>query len=118
MELMQLEMFVAVVEERSVRKAAERVFRTPPAISMALKKLESEMGTQLLDRSCRMNYKPTLAGRRLYDYATQMVALRNKALLLNGSDRFPSNRVVQLSVGLGPSSSSVSFPHRSRLWTS
>lgn len=31
MELMQLEMFVAVVEESSFQKAAERLFRTQPA---------------------------------------------------------------------------------------
>jgi LysR family transcriptional regulator, low CO2-responsive transcriptional regulator len=78
MELMQMEMFIAVVEERSGRKAAERVFRTQPAISMALKKSESEMGAQLPGRSRPTNYRPTLVGRRLYEYATQMVALRNK----------------------------------------
>ena len=32
-ELMQLEMFVAVVEEQSFLRAAERVFRTQPAVS-------------------------------------------------------------------------------------
>ena len=40
MELMQLEMFVAVIEERSVQKAADRVCRTQPAVSIALRKLE------------------------------------------------------------------------------
>jgi DNA-binding transcriptional LysR family regulator len=82
MELMQLEMFIAVVEERSVRKAASRVFRCQPAISIALKKLEYEMGTRLLDRSRHMDYRPTLVGKRLYEYATRMIELRNKALLL------------------------------------
>ena len=37
MELMQLEMFVAVVEEGSVHRAADRVCRTQPAVSIALK---------------------------------------------------------------------------------
>ena len=82
MELMQLEMFIAVVEERSVRKAADRVFRTQPAISIALKKLESELGTRLFDRSRQMNYKPTRVGKRLYEYATRIIILRNKALSL------------------------------------
>jgi Bacterial regulatory helix-turn-helix protein, lysR family len=36
MELMQMEMFVAVVEEGGVRAASERVFRTEPAVSMAI----------------------------------------------------------------------------------
>jgi DNA-binding transcriptional LysR family regulator len=82
MELMQLEMFIAVVEERSVRKAACRVFRTQPAISIAIKKLEYEMGAPLLDRSRQMDYRPTVIGRRLYDYATRIIGLRNKALSL------------------------------------
>jgi DNA-binding transcriptional LysR family regulator len=83
MELMQLEMFIAVIEERSVRKAASRVFRTQPAISIALKKLENEMGTRLLDRSRQMDYRPTMVGKRLYEYAIRMIGLRNKALLLS-----------------------------------
>lgn len=52
MELMQLEMFVAVVEEGSVRHAAEHLLRTQPAVSMATSKLEREFETLLLtDRS-------------------------------------------------------------------
>jgi DNA-binding transcriptional LysR family regulator len=51
MELMQLEMFVAVVEEGSVRAAAERVFRTQPAVSNAVSKLEREFEAPLFDRS-------------------------------------------------------------------
>ena len=40
MELMQLEMFVAVVEEGSFLRSAERVFHTQPAVSIGLRKLE------------------------------------------------------------------------------
>jgi DNA-binding transcriptional LysR family regulator len=47
MELMQLEMFVAMVEEGNFHKAAERVFRTQPALSMSLRKLEQEIGAPL-----------------------------------------------------------------------
>ena len=47
MELMQLEMFVAVVEERSFVRAAERVFRTQPAVSIGLRKLEGRIGVPL-----------------------------------------------------------------------
>jgi DNA-binding transcriptional LysR family regulator len=53
MELMQLEMFVAVAEERSFVRAAERVFRTQPAVSIGLRKLEGRIGVALLDRSHR-----------------------------------------------------------------
>ena len=53
MELMQLEMFVAVVEEGSVHGAADRVFRTQPAVSLAVLKLEKEIGGALFDRFFR-----------------------------------------------------------------
>jgi len=80
MELMQLEMFVAVVEEGSVHKAAERVYRTQPAISIAVKKLENEIGSPLFNRSQRYDYQLTPAGELLYSYATRLLALRNETI--------------------------------------
>jgi DNA-binding transcriptional LysR family regulator len=80
MELMQLEMFVAVVEEGSVRGAAERVFRTQPAVSIAVGKLERELETPLFDRSKRHAYRLTQVGEALYDQATRMLSLRSETL--------------------------------------
>ena len=80
MDFMQLEMFVAMVEERNFHKAAERVFRTQPALSMALRKLEQEIGSQLFDRSDRSNYTLTDSGEVLYDYARRLLSLRNETL--------------------------------------
>ena len=80
MELMQLEMFVAFAEEGSVRKAAARVYRTQPAVSMALRKLEQEIGATLLDRSHRKEYRLTQAGEVLYRYAIRMLDLRDRAV--------------------------------------
>ena len=51
MELMELRMLVAVAEESSIQKAAERVFRAPRAVSMALRKLEVEVAASIFDRS-------------------------------------------------------------------
>lgn len=81
MDLMQLEMFVAMVEEGSFRKAAERVFRTQPAVSMALRKLEQEIGIPLFDRSTRSDYVLTDTGEVLYDYAKRLLNLRDEAFL-------------------------------------
>jgi DNA-binding transcriptional LysR family regulator len=80
MELMQLEMFVAVVEERSFLRAAERVFRTQPAVSIGLRKLEGRIGVPLLDRSSRRTGRLTPAGERLYEYARRILELRDEAL--------------------------------------
>ena len=80
MELMQLEMFVAVVEERSFLRAAERVFRTQPAVSIGLRKLEGRIGVPLLDRSHRRGGRLTPAGEVLYEYASRILGLRDEAL--------------------------------------
>ena len=42
MDLLQLEHFLAVVEEGTFTRAAERVCRTQPAVSQSIKKLEDE----------------------------------------------------------------------------
>ena len=81
MEFQQIEMFVAVVETGNVSRAAERVFRTAPAVSVALKKLEEEIGTPLFDRSQRHPYPLTAAGRLLYSYATRILAMRTEVTL-------------------------------------
>jgi DNA-binding transcriptional LysR family regulator len=80
MDLMQLEMFVATAELRSVQRASERVFRTQPAVSMALRKLEEELGAPLFDRSSRGNYQLTAAGEVLFTYAQRLLGLRDEAL--------------------------------------
>jgi len=49
MEMNQLEFFRKVVEEGSFSKAAERVFRTQPAVSIAIRRLEEEIGAPLFD---------------------------------------------------------------------
>lgn len=82
MELMQLEMFVDAVEESSFQKAAERIFRTQPAVSLALSKLEQEIGTPLFKRNPRRPRRLTHAGEILYEYATKIIALSDEALSL------------------------------------
>ena len=81
MELMQLEMFVAMVEEGSFHKAAERVFRTQPAVSIAIRKLEQELGSQLFDRANRNACVLTDTGEVLYGFAKQLLNLRDEAII-------------------------------------
>ncbi len=79
MEFQQLEMFAAVVEEGSISRAAERVFRTGPAVSIALKKLEDEMGTPLFERDDRHNHQLTASGKLLYEHTKRILDLRREA---------------------------------------
>jgi LysR family hydrogen peroxide-inducible transcriptional activator len=80
MEFMQLEMLVAVAEEHRFLRAAERVFRTQPAVSIGIRKLEGRIGVPLLDRSSRQSGRLTPAGERLYEYAGKILGLRDEAL--------------------------------------
>lgn len=53
MELRQLEYFVAVAEEQSFTRAAARLHIVQSAVSAAVKTLERELGTSLLDRNSK-----------------------------------------------------------------
>lgn len=79
MELFQLEAFLAVVREGSFSAAAKALYRTQPAISQTIKKLEDEIGRPLFDRSSRRGVL-TDAGRVLADHAERLVNLRQRAL--------------------------------------
>ena len=79
MEFQQLEMFAAVAEEGSISRAAHRVCRTGPAVSIALKKLEDELGTPLFERDDRHNHQLTASGKLLYEHTRRILYLRREA---------------------------------------
>jgi DNA-binding transcriptional LysR family regulator len=108
MELTQLEFFISVVEEGSFSKAAERVYRTQPAVSIAIRRLEEEIGASLFERSQKT---PTLteAGEIVYDYAKRMLALRDQA-----RDVVAELRTLQrgrVRIGANESTSLYLLPH-------
>jgi DNA-binding transcriptional LysR family regulator len=78
MDLVQLETFLAVAEERSFSRAATRLHRTQPAVSQAIAKLEAELGEVLLERSSR-DGTLTDAGEVLREYALKLLNLRAEA---------------------------------------
>ena len=78
MELSQLETFLAVAEERSFSRAATRLYRTQPAVSQVIRKLEQDVGEILFDRAAR-DGSLTPAGVLLRDYALRLMALRREA---------------------------------------
>jgi DNA-binding transcriptional LysR family regulator len=78
-DLFQLEAFVAVVREGSFSKAAKAVFRTQPAISQIIKRLEDEVGQALFDRSSRRGVL-TDAGQVLFEHAERLLNYRAQTL--------------------------------------
>ena len=79
MDLLHLEHFLAVAEEGSFTRAAERVYRTQPAVSQRIKKLEDDVGMPLFTRDMP-ELTLTAAGNALVDYARRMLKLRDDAM--------------------------------------
>ena len=78
MDINQLEVFLAVAQEKSFSRAAETMHRTQPAVSQAIRRLEAELGESLFDRSSK-DGTLTAAGRVLLDFSHQMLNLRRHA---------------------------------------
>ena len=79
MELGQLEAFLAVIREGSFSAAAKALYRTQPAISQTIKRLEDEVGRPLFDRASRRGLL-TDAGRVLAIHAERLINFRQQAL--------------------------------------
>ncbi len=73
MELRHLRYFVAVVEEQSFTKAAEKLFIAQPPLSRQIQNLESELGIALFERGSRP-LKTTQAGYFFYQHAVKLLA--------------------------------------------
>ncbi|MFZ4625175.1 MAG: LysR family transcriptional regulator [Rhodoferax sp.] len=65
----QIQTFLEVARQRSVSKAAERLFVTQPAVSMQLRQLEDAFGLALVEPLGR-NIQLTAAGAAFQTYAT------------------------------------------------
>ena len=96
MELLQLEHFLAVAEEGTFTRAAERVGRTQPAISQSIKKLEEELGLQLFARDLH-EVSLTDAGKELIVYARRIIASRDSALRSLGSLKHLSTGTLNIA---------------------
>ncbi len=77
MDLGELQVFLTVAKEGSFSRAAERLYRTQPAVSLAIRKLEDGLGQPLFVRGSRP-VRMTDAGTLLKDYAERLINLRDE----------------------------------------
>lgn len=108
MELYPLKVFLAVANEKSFSRAAEKMLRTQPAISLAVQRLETDLGEKLIDRS---STPPILtdAGRIVVEYARRFENL--EADLQNSLAELRDNSAGRLIIGANESTSLYLLQH-------
>jgi DNA-binding transcriptional LysR family regulator len=108
MELYSLKVFLTVANEKSFSRAAERLLRTQPAISLAVQRLEAELGEKLIDRS---STPPMLtdAGRTVVEYARRFENL--EAEMQNALAELRDNASGRLTIGANESTSLYLLQH-------
>ncbi len=78
MDLAKLEVFLTVAREGSFSRAAEKLYRTQPAVSLTIRKLEDAVGQPVFIRGARP-IRLTDAGSLLREYAERLLNLRDEA---------------------------------------
>ena len=100
MELRHLHYFVAIAEERSFTRAAERLWVAQPGLSTQVRRLETELGVQLFDRHTR-GVDLTAAGQLFLERARAALSAAEVASA-TGSD-LETGTVGTLRVGISTS---------------
>ena len=77
MDLKQIENMIAIEQEQSISRAAEKLFLTQSALNQQLLKLEKELGTPLFERR-KHSMIPTFAGRIYLTTAHKMVDMKKE----------------------------------------
>jgi DNA-binding transcriptional LysR family regulator len=94
MDFDQLETFVEVARNLSFSRAAERRFRTQPAISAQIRGMEEEVGAKLLDRTGG-KVSITAAGKVFLAYVESALDARRAAMhAVAEADRVPGGEIV------------------------
>src|SRR3954453_20122056 len=108
MELYPLQVFLTVANEKSFSRAAEKLLRTQPAISLSLQKLEQELGERLIDRSGK-DLILTDAGRTVLDYARRFQSLQLE--MDNSIAELRDNSAGRLIIGANESTTLYLLKH-------
>jgi DNA-binding transcriptional LysR family regulator len=102
MELRHLRYFIAIAEERSFTRAAERLWVAQPGLSTQIRRLEKELGTQLFERHTR-GVDLTAAGELFLERARAALAAAELAGATGGDIAAGVSGRVRLGIAAGPS---------------
>jgi DNA-binding transcriptional LysR family regulator len=106
-DLGELQVFLMVAKEGSFSRAGERLFRTQPAVSLAIRKLEDSLGQPLFIRGARP-VRLTDAGTLLREYAERLINLRDE--VKKGLTELEGLKRGELSLGVNESSIHALLP--------
>jgi len=101
MDFHALKSFLTVIQEKSFSKAARKLYRTQPAISLAIQKLEVDLGERLIDRSSNKELLVTDAGRLVAEFAQRLENL--KLQLTNSLVELKDHSSGRLTIGANES---------------
>lgn len=96
-DLKQLKYFLAVAEEKSFSRAAERLHISQPPLSQQIMKLESELGVRLFTRTTR-SFELTVAGKALMVEAAEL--LGKMRMTIDTIRQIDRGEVGRLRVGI------------------
>jgi DNA-binding transcriptional LysR family regulator len=101
MELRHLRYFVAIAEEGSFTRAAERLWVAQPGLSTQIRRLETELGVQLFDRHTR-GVDLTVAGELLLERARVALAAAEAAAATGRHIRNGVTGALRVGLSSGP----------------
>jgi len=103
MTLNELRYIVAVAQERNFRRAAEKSFISQPALSLAIQKLEEELGLKIFERG-KNNISVTPVGIEIVGQAQRTLeeAERIREIARQGKDHLAGTLRLGIIYSVGP----------------
>lgn len=103
MTLSELRFVVAVAKERNFRRASEKCFVSQPALSLAIKKLEDDLGVMIFERS-RTDISPTPIGEKIIEQAIKALEEVNqiREIAKQGNNQLSGAFRLGLIYSVGP----------------
>lgn len=103
MTLSELRFIVAVSKERNFRRAAEKCFVSQPALTLAIKKLEDDLGVLIFERS-RTDVSPTPIGEKIVHQAIRAIEEVNhiREIAKQGNNQLSGPFRLGLIYSVGP----------------
>ena len=103
MTLSELRFIVAVGREKNFRRAAEKCFVSQPALSLAVKKLEDELGIALFERN-RTEVRITQAGQAIINQSTLVLdeVAKIKEIAMQGDGQLEKPFTLGLIYSIAP----------------